>query len=277
MSRRSTSLTCTNLFLWSPITSLSWLSSLWGIVRFQNGRFCQYYAFSWGKSIPSSDGLVAALADDLGRTVSLVKAQVPRICHNIGDTVNWRTEERRLRLISKGGGSDQVGAPLLTRQLSCLFVTSSSPRLKTCGPVESQLGTRLRCGPRKLSRYSNSLDGPGIESQWGLDFPDPSRPALEPIQFPVQLVPAVKRALPPTPREETRCIDHSPPCSAEAKERVGLYLCSLSLSLSLWAVVACCRWPLLLASHIPAPLFLHKKPAGRGGVGRPQKRYGLSC
>ena len=67
---------------------------------------------------------MAAVADDMGRTVSLVKVQVLRICHNIGDTANWRTEKMRLRLINKGGGSDQVGAPLLTRQLSCPFVTS---------------------------------------------------------------------------------------------------------------------------------------------------------
>ena len=30
------------------------------------------------------------------------------------------------------------------------------------------------------------LDGPGIESQWGQDFPHPSRPALRPTQPPVQ-------------------------------------------------------------------------------------------
>jgi hypothetical protein len=45
---------------------------------------------------------VAALVDDLGRTVSLMQVQVPRICHNIGDTANWRTEEMRLLLINKG-------------------------------------------------------------------------------------------------------------------------------------------------------------------------------
>ena len=34
------------------------------------------------------------------------------------------------------------------------------------------------------NRYG--LDGPGIESQWGRDFPHPSRPTLEPTQPPVQ-------------------------------------------------------------------------------------------
>ena len=37
------------------------------------------------------------------------------------------------------------------------------------------------------SRYG--LDGPGIESRWGRDFPLPTRPALGPTQPPIQWVP----------------------------------------------------------------------------------------
>ena len=41
------------------------------------------------------------------------------------------------------------------------------------------------------TRYG--LDGPGIESQWGQDFPHLSRPALRPTHPPVQWVPGLFR------------------------------------------------------------------------------------
>jgi hypothetical protein len=37
------------------------------------------------------------------------------------------------------------------------------------------------------------LDGPGIKSQWGRDFPHLSRPVLRPTQPPVQCVPGLSR------------------------------------------------------------------------------------
>jgi hypothetical protein len=72
------------------------------------------------------------------------------------------------------------------------------------------------------TRYG--LDGLGIESRWGRDFPNPSRLALGLTQPPIRMgtrsFPEVKRS--------GRGVDHPPSTSAEVKERVGLYLYSPS-------------------------------------------------
>ena len=83
------------------------------------------------------------------------------------------------------------------------------------------------------TRYE--LEGPGIDSQWGWDFPRPSRPVLGPTQPRVQWVFLGGRAAgawrwPPTPS------------SAEVKERVKLYL--YSPSGPSWPVL---RWTLPLS------------------------------
>jgi len=52
--------------------------------------------------------------------------------------------------------------------------------------------------------FHHGLDGPGIESRWGRDFPHPSRPAM------------------------VRGDNHPPPSRAKVKERVKLYFCSPS-------------------------------------------------
>ena len=59
-----------------------------------------------------------------------------------------------------------------------------------------------------MGRYSSvgiatryGLDGPGIETRWGRDFPHPSKPALWPAQPPIQ---RVKQSNPMTGPEGSR-------------------------------------------------------------------------
>jgi hypothetical protein len=65
------------------------------------------------------------------------------------------------------------------------------------------------------------LDGAGIESRGGQDFPHLSIPALGAAQPPIQWVPGLSRGK----ERPGRDADHSPPSSAVGHERVELYLC----------------------------------------------------
>ena len=71
------------------------------------------------------------------------------------------------------------------------------------------------------TRYG--LDGPGIEFRSVRDFLQPSRPALGPIQPPVQWVLVLSLEV----KVSGSGVYQSPPSSAELKERVQLYLYSL--------------------------------------------------
>ena len=57
------------------------------------------------------------------------------------------------------------------------------------------------------------LDGPGIESRWGRDFPHLSRPALGPTQPPLQWVPGLSRGK----ERPGRDVDPSPSSAAVMK------------------------------------------------------------
>ena len=63
--------------------------------------------------------------------------------------------------------------------LKTLFVASCNSLVG----LDSVVGTATRYG----------LDGPGIESRWGRDFPHPFRPALASTQPSIQWVPGVSR------------------------------------------------------------------------------------
>jgi hypothetical protein len=78
------------------------------------------------------------------------------------------------------------------------------------------------CGPDSVVSIVTAyrLDGPGIESQCGRDFPHLFRPALRPTQPPVQWVSGL---FPGGTLRPGREADPSPPSSTEVKNRVELY------------------------------------------------------
>jgi hypothetical protein len=90
--------------------------------------------------------------------------------------------------------------------------------------VASLINTFVMCRDSSVgiaNRYW--LDGSGIESRWGRDFPHPSRPALGPTQPTLQWVTGLSRGV----RRPGRGVDHPPPSSTKVKEKVVLYLYSL--------------------------------------------------
>ena len=84
---------------------------------------------------------------------------------------------------------------------------------KIVGKQDKKFGTKFNTFTSIGSRDSSvgiatryGLDGPGIESWWGRDFPPPSRPALGPTQPPVQWVPGLSWGV----KRPGRGADHPP-------------------------------------------------------------------
>jgi hypothetical protein len=95
----------------------------------------------------------------------------------------WKPHENlKLRTLKHLTASKQPAETILLESLNeIIFRVWSSG---SCGPGSS-VGIATGYG----------LDGPGIESRWGRDFPHLSRPTLGPIQPPVQCVPGLSRGV----------------------------------------------------------------------------------
>jgi len=106
------------------------------------------------------------------------------------------------------------------------------------------------------------LDGPGIESRWGRDFPHLSGPTLGRTQPPVQWVPGLSRS-----KERTgRGADPSPPSSAVVKKEYS-YTSTPPMGLrSVQSLSACKRVHLLyfIQTYLICLLYL----AGLGTLSR---------
>jgi hypothetical protein len=121
----------------------------------------------------------------------------------------------------------EVSGPLHASAALPLGKKTGSPEIRGWWAPErvSTYNFNLR-GPGYLSRHSDSLRAgrSGDRIQWGRDVPHLSRPALGPIQPPIQWVPALFRGV----KRPGPGVDHPPPSSAEVKERADLYLYSPS-------------------------------------------------
>jgi hypothetical protein len=131
----------------------------------------------------------------------------------------------------KGKFIKYSSSKLLVAQARFIFLWQNSEfrhrvdNIPSLAPIlrqRNQVNTTIHCGPGSVVGIETGygLDGPGIESQWGRDFPHLSRPALGPTQPPVRWVSGLSWG---QRTAEAWRWPHSP----FSQERVGLYLYSL--------------------------------------------------
>jgi len=79
---------------------------------------------------------------------------------------------------------------------TCIYVRLANMHVCVCVCVCVCVAEHCWYGPGSVVGIATGygLDGPGIESRWGRDFPQLSRPGLGLTQPPVQWVPGLSRA-----------------------------------------------------------------------------------
>ena len=127
----------------------------------------------------------------------------------IGWTCGWNGETMNIYGNLEGGGCRGTASSQNQIDIRLMTVT---------------VKTRVQCLVGAGIATCYGLDGPGIESRWGVRFSAPVQtgPGAHPTSYTIGIgsFPGVKR---------TGCdVDHKPPSTAEAEERVELFLYSTS-------------------------------------------------